>query len=67
MVLRCAHENSAKKAVADPAVSILSWLLDRGTLLGRAEMLQNKKEQNSGKGLRNRIFDRGTACWHIIC
>ena len=67
MVLRCAHESSAKKADADPAVSILSWLLDRGTRMARAQMLQNNTEQNRGKGLRNCIFDRGTACWHIIC
>ena len=46
MVLRCAHESSAKKADADPAVSILSWPLDAGTLMVRAEMLQNNTEQN---------------------
>ena len=60
------RENS-EKADADTAVSILSWPLDRGALMGRAEMLQNNTEQNGGKGLRNCIFDRGTACWHIIC
>ena len=60
------RENS-KKADADPAVSILSWRIDRGALMGRGEMLQNNTEQNSGKGLRNCTFDRGAACWHIIC
>lgn len=60
------RENS-EKAKADTAVSILSWPLDRGTLMGRAEMLQNYTEQNSGKGLRNCIFDRGPASWNIIC
>lgn len=62
------RENS-EKADADTAVSILSWPLARqGCTDGEGcEMLQNNTEQNSGKGLRNCIFDRGTACWHIIC